>query len=487
MKKTLILFLLALLAAPLWGQKASDYRAAAERGDKVAQYNLGICYDMAYDYKQAVYWYTKAANQGYAEAQFILGVCYDNGDGVAEDDKQAVYWFTKAANQRHAWAQFYLGFCYFRGEGVAQDYKQAVYWYTKAANQGHATAQYYLGVFYYYGEGVAKDCHQALNWLKKAKAAENGLSTSEQSSVGNFLLAAEECAKTQAPAATPQSRSTTSSTGTTSSSTPQPKQVSAAELYSRGEAYFNGDGVEHSPEKAVELWTQSAEKGYTTAQLMLAECYKDGIGAKKDLRKAFEWYSKAASGGNANAQGEVALAYFHGNGVQADLSKAEMWAKKAWAQRSKMHDVLRGDVERLIKTDLPARKKQQSASRQSSSTNKNQTGGNTQAKPRAISDDPSTAADQYELATRYHHGTAGKRKDTKKAIHWYTRAANQGSPEAMLELGRIYYYGSSVDKDPDEALYWLQKIEFRQQKLQSTHSGLVKEAMELLGRIRQGK
>ena len=462
MKKTLILFLLALLAAPLWGQRTYGEMSTDElRQD---------------------------ANNGDATAQGVLGGRYAVGDRAPQDYKQAVYWYTKAANQGDAWGQWNLGLCYYNGEGVAKDLKQAVYWYTKAANQGLALAQLNLGLCYFQGEGVAKDCRQALNWLKKAKAQENELSDLQRMSLGDLLAFAEECAETQAPAATPQSTSTTSSTGTTSISTPQPKQVSAAELYSRGEAYFNGDGVEHSPEKAVELWTQSAEKGYTTAQLMLAECYKDGIGEKKDLRKAFEWYSKAASGGNANAQGEVALAYFHGNGVQADLSKAEMWAKKAWAQRSKMHDVLRGDVERLIKTDLPARKKQQSASRQQpSSTNKNQTGGNTQAKPRAISDDPSTAADQYELATRYHHGTAGKRKDTKKAIHWYTRAANQGSPEAMLELGRIYYYGSSVDKDPDEALYWLQKIEFRQQKLQSTHSGLVKEAMELLGRIRQGK
>lgn len=460
MKKTLILFLLALLAAPLWGQRTYGEMSTDELRQR--------------------------ANNGDATAQGLLGERYAEGDRAPQDYKQAVHWYTKAANQGYAWVQYELGKCYYYGKGVAQDKKQAVYWWTKAANKRNAEAQYNLGVCYYLGDGVAKDCRQALNWLKKAWAQKSELTDNQRRGVVLILLAAEECAETQAPSATPQSTSTTSSTGTTSSSTP--KQVSAAELYSRGEAYFNGDGVEHSPEKAVELWTQSAEKGYTTAQLMLAECYKEGIGAKKDLRKAFEWYSKAASGGNANAQGEVALAYFHGNGVQADLSKAEMWAKKAWAQRSKMHDVLRGDVERLIKTDLPARKKQQSASRQqSSSTNKNQTGGNTQAKPRAISDDPSTAADQYELATRYHHGTAGKRKDTKKAIHWYTRAANQGSPEAMLELGRIYYYGSSVDKDPDEALYWLQKIEFRQQKLQSTHSGLVKEAMELLGRIRQGK
>ena len=172
MKKTLLLILLALLAAPLWGQKASDYRAAAERGDKVAQYNLGVCYDngmgVAQDYKQAVYWYTKAANQGDLMAQYFLGVCYNEGRGVAQDYKQAVYWYTKAANQGHAGAQYSLGFCYYNGEGVAQDYKQAVYWWTKVANLGNDMAQFCLGFCYYKGEGVAQDYKQAVYWWTKA-------------------------------------------------------------------------------------------------------------------------------------------------------------------------------------------------------------------------------------------------------------------------------------------------------------------------------
>ena len=78
-------------------------------------------------------------------------------------------------------------------------------------------------------------------------------------------------------------------------------------------------------------------------------------------------------------------------------------------------------------------------------------------------------------------------KDMKQAIRWYTRAANQGSVEAMLELGRLYYHGTDVAKDADEAQYWLQKIELRQQSLQATKPALVKEALELLGRIKQGK
>ena len=520
---------------------------AANRGHADALGSLPYYFFRSKDYKQAIAWAKKAKKDHHghsfndfieacekiihasqtkdAKAQYDIGLGFRDGKigkyKLNADYKEAVYWFNLSANQGNADAILRLAECYERGNGVEKNVGKAISLYQKVANQGNRVDAMFLLAQCYEKEGYMDDA-LLLNAMINAnpdahpfykseanKAKERILgrhSSNTASGTTNSTAARSQRTDTSAPkpATTPAKNTTTTSSSTPKKdtgmefdenlrvtqrgNTPPAPAPSAAELYSRGEAYFNGDGVEHSPEKAVELWTQSAEKGYTIAQLMLAECYKDGIGAKKDLRKAFEWYSKAASGGNANAQGEVALAYFHGNGVQADLSKAEMWAKKAWAQRSKMHDVLRGDVERLIKTDLPARKKQQSASRQqSSSTNKNQTGGNTQAKPRAISDDPSTAADQYELATRYHRGTAGKRKDTKKAIHWYTRAANQGSPEAMLELGRIYYYGSSVDKDPDEALYWLQKIEFRQQSQQATHSGLVKEAMELLGRIRQGK
>lgn len=154
MKKTLILFFLALLAAPLWGQRTYGELST----DELRQ----------------------AANNGDATAQLLLGVRYDKGDRAP------------------------------------QDYKQAVYWYTQAANQGNATAQYNLGLCYVNGQGVAKDCRQALNWLKKAKAQENELTNFRRTVLEAILVDVERCAETQAPAATPQSTSTTSSTGTTS-------------------------------------------------------------------------------------------------------------------------------------------------------------------------------------------------------------------------------------------------------------------------------
>jgi len=117
--------------------KAIDgYKAQAEKGDRVAQYNLGLCYangeGVAKDEVQAVSWYRKAAEQGDAYAQNNLGLCYANGTGVAKDSVQAVSWYRKAAEQGNAYAQSNLGYCYDHGTGVAKDEIEAYAYYNLA-------------------------------------------------------------------------------------------------------------------------------------------------------------------------------------------------------------------------------------------------------------------------------------------------------------------------------------------------------------------
>ena len=69
------------------------YRRAAERGDVLAQYNLGCYFEqgkgVAQDRTLAVVWYRKAAEQGDPEAQCNLGCCYLEGHGVAESSAHA--------------------------------------------------------------------------------------------------------------------------------------------------------------------------------------------------------------------------------------------------------------------------------------------------------------------------------------------------------------------------------------------------------------
>ena len=50
------------------------------------------------DYVKAVEWYQKAANQGNAIAQYNLGLMYDNSKGVRQNTAAAKKWFGKACD-----------------------------------------------------------------------------------------------------------------------------------------------------------------------------------------------------------------------------------------------------------------------------------------------------------------------------------------------------------------------------------------------------
>ena len=47
--------------------------------------------------------------------------------------------------------------------------------------------------------------------------------------------------------------------------------------------------------------------------------------------------------------------------------------------------------------------------------------------------------------------------DTKKAIHWYTKAAKQGEVNAQFSLGAMYHQGEGVLQNDKEAFYWYSK------------------------------
>lgn len=68
---------------------AQAYRARAEQGDAISQYELALMYHqgkgMPQNYGEALRWYRKAADQGNAKAEYGLGYMYDTGEGVPQD------------------------------------------------------------------------------------------------------------------------------------------------------------------------------------------------------------------------------------------------------------------------------------------------------------------------------------------------------------------------------------------------------------------
>ena len=120
-------------------------RVAADQGNSVAQYELGVMYDegrgVIQDYKESVRWYRLSADQGDAGAQYNLGVSYEKGQGVTQDYKEAVKWYRLAADQGYAAAQVNLGYMYANGQGVTQDYVRAHMWFNIGASSGDKNAE----------------------------------------------------------------------------------------------------------------------------------------------------------------------------------------------------------------------------------------------------------------------------------------------------------------------------------------------------------
>ncbi|MCY2935316.1 MAG: tetratricopeptide repeat protein, partial [Planctomycetota bacterium] len=85
-------------------------------------------------------WYRKAAEQGDSMAQFNLGLMYYNGRGVPQDNTEAAKWYRKAAEQGHANAQCNLGLMYKNGQGATQDLVESYKFLKLAADQNNGVA-----------------------------------------------------------------------------------------------------------------------------------------------------------------------------------------------------------------------------------------------------------------------------------------------------------------------------------------------------------
>lgn len=191
-------------------EAARLYREAAEAGDGIAAYRLGLMYSegrgvarddqeaakwvraaadndnlwglnrmgwlyenglgVPQDHAEALRWYRKAADKGSALAMSNLGRCYENGWGVAVNLTEAFQWQHRAAKLESAVGQYHVGRMIAEGKGVKKNLPTAAGWMRLAADQGEAAAQSYLGQMYEHGHGVSKDAEEAASWYRKAAA-----------------------------------------------------------------------------------------------------------------------------------------------------------------------------------------------------------------------------------------------------------------------------------------------------------------------------
>src|SRR5436190_1055289 len=86
--------LMGIFAAIILMLNLATPAAAASLEDAVAAYRKG-------DYTNALQLYRPLAEQGLAVAQFNVGLMYDMGQGVLQNYSEAVKWYRLAADQNH--------------------------------------------------------------------------------------------------------------------------------------------------------------------------------------------------------------------------------------------------------------------------------------------------------------------------------------------------------------------------------------------------
>lgn len=234
-------------------EAAEWYQRAADLGDAVGQYRLGVYYHhgcgVPQDLRKAVDLFILAANQDYFPAHTNLGYCYQHGLGVDRNEALAADWYHMAAQSGMAEAQTNLAICYKNGSGVERNMDKAVYWFREAADQWDMAGMYGLAKCYDEGEGVEQDEFVAAYWY--LRVAEMG------DPYAQFVV---------------------------------------------GTLFEEGRGVVRSPEAAAEWFRYSAEQGLPEAQFSLALCYHQGFGVPADPNMALRWYRRATNQGFGEQQ-----------------------------------------------------------------------------------------------------------------------------------------------------------------------------------------
>ena len=141
----LILPMMIMVAPFANGDAVADLLAKAEKGEAVAQLELGGIYlkgeGVMKDVAEAVKWLSKAAELGNGEAQMKLGGIYISGRGVLKNSVEAAKWYMMSAEQGNAPAQCQIGRMHLTGVGVPKDDVEAYKWSNLAATQGDAAAK----------------------------------------------------------------------------------------------------------------------------------------------------------------------------------------------------------------------------------------------------------------------------------------------------------------------------------------------------------
>lgn len=153
----------------LAASELNTIEAAANAGNSVAQFQLGLSYLESNRTEEGVNLIRSSANQDQPAAQYRLAKLYETGTGVSADPAMARQLTERAARNGNRIAMHELALYYAEGRGgVKADIKTAAQWFEKAAERGVVDSQFNLGVLFESGQGLPRNTSDAFVWYSIA-------------------------------------------------------------------------------------------------------------------------------------------------------------------------------------------------------------------------------------------------------------------------------------------------------------------------------
>jgi TPR repeat protein len=335
-----------------------------------------------------------ALDPEYAAAMLAVSIAY----AQEKNDAEALPWLQRAAERGLAPAQYNLAMAFWQGHlGLKPDMARTLALLEEAIRQGFSPAQTMLADHLASGPDGTRDYVRAMELYRQAAE----------------------------------------------------KQDSYA-FFGVGRMYDEGLGVPADKVEAFNWFSKAAVSKFLPAVVRTAEMLAAGEGTTKNIPKAIElyrvaagqalphdaamqWWERAAALGDTRSQVDLGRAYYHGSwGVQKDPAKAAHLFGLAAAKNDPEGLSALGDAHWFAvgvkKDEGRARRLWEQAANRGSVT----------------------ALNQLAFMSYF-------RKDMRRAIAYYEKAAAAGDAFSMTRLADLYFEDASVQPDFGRALDWALK------------------------------
>lgn len=247
----------------------------------------------------------------------------------------------------------------------------------------------------------------------------------------------------------------------------------AAKLNNLGVAYYRGDGVEQSFEKAIEYYEQAMALGSTIAADNLANMFWYGVkGIPEDEPRAVGYAKVAFEDDHSNSVYIMGMAYLQAITVEKDVELAlELLNRAGDAERTDALNQLGVEYargENVPQDDAAAAAYYRRAADLGNHVSQSNyawfrwqgRGGEKDAgealRYALMSAEQGNTSATYLAGVIHYHGGEGVEVNMAEAARLFDAAAREGHTTAAFNLGIMYRDGDGVEQNLDRAIEWME-------------------------------